>query len=62
MLLADLTVREEAVVEEDRLYLEEEVVIWVTPPVLDVKVQEMVALGLADTEQLRVTSPFVKTL
>lgn len=62
LLLADLTVKEEAVVEVAREYLEVEAEIAVTLPLLEVKVHEIDADGLADTKQLKVTSPLVKTL
>lgn len=48
--------------EVAREYLEVEAVIAVTLPLLEVKVHEMDADGLADTKQLKVTSPLVKTL
>lgn len=52
----------DAVLEVARVYFVVEEVMAVTPPLLEVKVHEIVAVGLADTEQLKVTSPFVKTL
>lgn len=49
-------------VEVEREYLEVEAEIAVTLPLLEVKVHEIDADGLADTKQLKVTSPLVKTL
>lgn len=49
-------------VEVAREYLEVEAEIAVTPPLFEVNVHEIDADGLADTKQLKVTSPLVKTL
>lgn len=49
-------------VEVAREYLEMKAEIAVTPPLLEVKVHEIDVDGLADTKQLKVTSPLVKTL
>jgi hypothetical protein len=62
LLLADLTVSEDWVVEEENVYLEVEEEMVIGPPEFDEKTQAMEAPGLADTKHVMVTSLLVKTL